>query len=219
MLQGQRDLTQRRPDGAVRAVPGGAARSRPSSTCCDSRGRRAAAHAAGRLRLGRAQEALGKQVGLGQGLVGQCALEKQKIAAGQPAAGLHPHLVRPGRGRAAQRPGAAAHLRGAGPRACWSWPPSAGSTRATRRSSTSSPSRSASCSTRSRRTCGRRACSSSPSRWPSSCRPGSEELQQTNEELQEKARLLAQQNQEVERKNNEVEQARQALEEKASSSP
>ncbi len=42
-----------------------------------------------------------------------------------------------------------------------------------------------------------------------------EELQQTNLELQEKARLLAHQNQEVERKNQEVEQARQALEEKA----
>jgi len=42
-----------------------------------------------------------------------------------------------------------------------------------------------------------------------------QELQQTNEELQEKARLLAHQNQEVERKNQEVEQARQALEEKA----
>ncbi|MBY0513856.1 MAG: HAMP domain-containing protein, partial [Gemmataceae bacterium] len=42
-----------------------------------------------------------------------------------------------------------------------------------------------------------------------------QELQNTNEELQEKARLLAHQNQEVERKNTEVEQARQALEEKA----
>ncbi|HEY4308433.1 MAG TPA: HAMP domain-containing protein [Pirellulales bacterium] len=42
-----------------------------------------------------------------------------------------------------------------------------------------------------------------------------EELQQTNEELQEKARLLADQNVEVEQKNQEVEQARQALEEKA----
>jgi len=42
-----------------------------------------------------------------------------------------------------------------------------------------------------------------------------EELQQTNQELQEKARLLAFQNSEVERKNVEVEQARQALEEKA----
>ena len=42
-----------------------------------------------------------------------------------------------------------------------------------------------------------------------------EELQQTNEELQEKARLLAHQNKEVERKNQEVEYARQALEDKA----
>ncbi len=42
-----------------------------------------------------------------------------------------------------------------------------------------------------------------------------EELQKTNQELQEKAGLLAHQNQEVERKSREVEQARQALEEKA----
>jgi HAMP domain-containing protein/signal transduction histidine kinase/CheY-like chemotaxis protein len=42
-----------------------------------------------------------------------------------------------------------------------------------------------------------------------------EELQKTNMELQEKAKLLAEQNAEVERKNTEVEQARQALEEKA----
>ncbi|HYG75706.1 MAG TPA: HAMP domain-containing protein [Planctomycetota bacterium] len=42
-----------------------------------------------------------------------------------------------------------------------------------------------------------------------------EELQQTNAELEEKAKLLAHQNVEVERKNQEVEQARQALEEKA----
>ena len=41
------------------------------------------------------------------------------------------------------------------------------------------------------------------------------ELQQTNEELGNKARLLAEQNAEVERKNAEVEQARHALEEKA----
>ncbi|MEX0653377.1 MAG: HAMP domain-containing protein [Phycisphaeraceae bacterium] len=42
-----------------------------------------------------------------------------------------------------------------------------------------------------------------------------EELQQTNNELEEKATLLAKQKTEVERKNLEVEQARQALEEKA----
>jgi HAMP domain-containing protein/signal transduction histidine kinase/CheY-like chemotaxis protein len=42
-----------------------------------------------------------------------------------------------------------------------------------------------------------------------------EELQQTNAELEEKAKLLADQNVEVERKNKEVEQARQELENKA----
>src|SRR5690349_11269590 len=42
-----------------------------------------------------------------------------------------------------------------------------------------------------------------------------QELQQTNAELEDKAKLLADQNIEVERKNQEVEQARQALEEKA----
>jgi HAMP domain-containing protein/signal transduction histidine kinase/DNA-binding response OmpR family regulator len=42
-----------------------------------------------------------------------------------------------------------------------------------------------------------------------------EQLQGTNAELQEKARLLAEQKQEVEQKNQEVEQAKQALEEKA----
>ena len=42
-----------------------------------------------------------------------------------------------------------------------------------------------------------------------------EELQQTNEELEEKAELLARQNMEVENKNREIELARQALEEKA----
>ncbi len=41
------------------------------------------------------------------------------------------------------------------------------------------------------------------------------ELQQTNEELAQKARQLAEQNVEVERKNEEVEQARRALEEQA----
>ncbi len=42
-----------------------------------------------------------------------------------------------------------------------------------------------------------------------------EQLQQTNEELEEKAELLVAQNREVERKNREIEQARSSLEEKA----
>jgi HAMP domain-containing protein/CheY-like chemotaxis protein/signal transduction histidine kinase len=43
-----------------------------------------------------------------------------------------------------------------------------------------------------------------------------EELQQTNEELEEKARLLAEQNEEVEKRTREIEEARRALEQKAS---
>ncbi len=42
-----------------------------------------------------------------------------------------------------------------------------------------------------------------------------EELQQTNEELEEKARLLSEQNEEVERRRRELEDARRALEQKA----
>ena len=42
-----------------------------------------------------------------------------------------------------------------------------------------------------------------------------EELQQTNEELEEKAELMAKQNREVENKNQEIDRARAALEEKA----
>jgi HAMP domain-containing protein/CheY-like chemotaxis protein len=44
---------------------------------------------------------------------------------------------------------------------------------------------------------------------------GQKELQQTNEELEQKARQLAEQNAEVERKNVEIDQARRAVEEKA----
>ena len=92
-------------------------------------------------------------------------------------------------------------------------------------------------------TIGRRNCSSSRRPSPRSCRAArqsslrptrgwnsrpaplqasrngsnsrQEEPQATNEELEEKARLLSVQNQEVEHKNKEIEQARQALEEKA----
>ena len=67
----------------------------------------------------------------------------------------------------------------------------------------------------SRRRCGPRACSSSRSSSPPSCRRSRRELQQTNEELAQKAQQLAEQNAEVERKNQEIEQARRALEEKA----
>ena len=57
------------------------------------------------------QAACGKQIGLGEGLVGQCALEKQKILLAQRAARLHPHFLRPGRRPAAEHPRAAGRVR------------------------------------------------------------------------------------------------------------
>ena len=74
---------------------------------------------------------------------------------------------------------------------------------------------SASCSTRSRRRCRPKACSSSRSSSPASLQTQQRELQQTNEQLEQKAQQLAERNVEVERKNQEIEQARRALEEKA----
>ena len=74
---------------------------------------------------------------------------------------------------------------------------------------------SASCSTRSKPTCGRKICSSNRNRWPRNCRAGRKNCSRPTRSCKEKARLLAEQNAEVERKNSEVEQARQALEEKA----
>ena len=214
MLQGQKRPDQRRPHDPVRAGPGGR---RPAGRVLHARRatRTAAAHAAGQLRLRTARRRSASRFGLGEGLVGQCALEKQKIL----LTNVPPDYIRisSGLGEAPPRnilvlpvifEGQVKRRAGAGLA-------SSGSTRRTRRSSTSSPSRSASCSTRSRPTCGRRTCSSSRSRWPSELQSRQEELQKTNEELQEKARLLADQNEEVERKNQEVEQARQALEEKA----
>ena len=89
------------------------------------------------------------------------------------------------------------------------------SARPTRRSSISSPSRSASCSTRSRPTRAPRTCSSSRSRSPASCRASRRSCGRPTQSSRRRPRLLAEQNVEVERKNQEVEQARQALEEKA----
>ena len=76
-------------------------------------------------------------------------------------------------------------------------------------------SRSASCSTPSRRRCAPRTCSQQSQQLTTELQSRQIELQQTNEELASKAKQLAEQNAEVERKNKEVEQARRALEEKA----
>ena len=89
-------------------------------------------------------------------------------------------------------------------------------------SSTSSPRRSASASTRSSPTPGRRRCSSESQRLTAQLQERSAELQRdrrtcsaSNAELEEKAALLAKQNRAIEVKNSEIEQARRTLEERA----
>ena len=121
----------------------------------------------------------------------------------------------PRRGAAAQHHRAAGALRGPGEGRDRARVVRAASARPTRPSSISSRSRSASCSTRSRRTCARRTCSSSRSRSRTSCRASRKSCSRRTRSSRRRRKLLAEQNVEVERKNQEVEQARQALEEKA----
>ena len=76
-------------------------------------------------------------------------------------------------------------------------------------------SRSASCSTRSKPTCGRRTCSSSRSRWPASCRSSRKSCSRPTRSWRRRPRCSPSRTSKSRRKNHEVEQARQALEEKA----
>ena len=164
--------------------------------------------AAGRLRLRRARTTRPTQFRFGQGLVGQCAREKQRILVtdvpedyvkissslgdGTPLSIVVLPVLFEGEVKAVIELASFQQLQRRPPGV-----PRSAHARA-----------SASCSTRSRRRCG-----------PSSCCKQSqalaEELQKTNAELEEKAQLLAEQKTEVETKNREVEQAKEALEEKA----
>src|SRR5277367_5267324 len=157
---------------------------------------------------------LGKQIGLGQGVVGQCALEKQKIvldnlphdyiriASGLGEASARSVLVLPlifeGQVKGVLE---LASFRGFNP-----------SHQALLDQLTESIGIVLNTIEANMRTEGLLTQSQSLAQQ---LQTRQEQLQQTNQELQEKARLLAQQNQEVERKNSEVEQARQELEEKA----
>ena len=152
---------------------------------------------------------------LGEGLVGQCALEKQRIlldrvpqdytriqsslGAATPANVVVLPVLFEDETRAVIELASLAPVHHDAPR----------------RSSSSSRSRSASCSTRSKRRCARRTCCEQSQQLTTELQTRQTELQQTNEELASKAKQLAEQNVEVERKNMEVEQARRALEEKA----
>ncbi|MFO0849024.1 MAG: HAMP domain-containing protein [Gemmataceae bacterium] len=160
------------------------------------------------------KEALGKRVGLGQGLVGQCAVEKQKILIHN----LPPDYIRIASGLGTAPPRSVlvlplifegqvrgvlelASLGGFNP-----------AHQAFLEQLTESFGIVLNTIEANMRTEGLLKQSQSLAQQ---LQTRQQQLQNTNEELQEKARLLAHQNQEVERKNTEVEQARQALEEKA----
>ena len=107
------------------------------------------------------------------------------------------------------------HVRGAGPRRDRARRAAAVLRRQPGASSTSSPTRSAWSSTRSRPTCAPRSCSSQSQGLAQELQKQSEELRATNDELEEKTLVLQQQNRDIEIKNAEIELARAGLEEKA----
>ncbi len=161
-----------------------------------------------------AGSALGKRVGLGQGLVGQCALEKRPILLDD----LPPEYIRISSGLGAAPPRSVlvlplifeGQVRGVLELASFAgFNPSH---QAFLEQLTESIGIVLNTIEANMRTEGLLKQSQSLAQQ---LQTRQEELQKTNEELQEKSHSLAQQNQEVERKNAEVEQARQALEEKA----
>jgi HAMP domain-containing protein/signal transduction histidine kinase/CheY-like chemotaxis protein len=160
------------------------------------------------------REALGKRIGVGQGLVGQCAIEKQKILLDH----LPPDYIRitSGLGSAAPRSILVLPLIFEGQvRGVLELASLGGfnsSHQAFLEQLTESIGIVLNTIEANMRTEGLLKQSTALAQ---ELQTRQEELQKTNEELQEKSHSLAQQNQEVERKNTEVEQARQALEEKA----
>jgi HAMP domain-containing protein/signal transduction histidine kinase/CheY-like chemotaxis protein len=160
------------------------------------------------------REAVGKRVGLGQGLVGQCALEKQKMVID----GLPPDYIRISSGLGSAPPRSVlvlplvfeGQVRGVLELA------SLGGFNPTHQAFLEQLTESIGIVLNTIEANMRTEDLLKQSQsLAQQLQTRQQQLQQTNEELQEKARLLAHQNQEVERKNTEVEQARQALEEKA----
>jgi HAMP domain-containing protein/signal transduction histidine kinase/CheY-like chemotaxis protein len=160
------------------------------------------------------QEHLGKQIGLGEGLVGQCALEKTKIILDD----LPPGYIRVSSGLGEAQPHSVLVLplvfegQVKGVLELASFEGLNSSHQALLDQLTESIGIVLHTIEANMRTEGLLTQSQSLAQQ---LQTRQEELQQTNEELEEKAHLLAKQNQEVEHKNQEVEQARQELEDKA----
>ena len=95
---------------------------------------------------------------VGDGLVGQCAFEKDRILIYRRPGRLHPDRLRPGRGDPAQHRRAAGDLRGRGQGGHRAGLVPHASRRSISACSTRSPRRSRSCSTRSRPTCAPSRC-------------------------------------------------------------
>src|SRR5579884_3477471 len=160
------------------------------------------------------KEALGKRIGLGQGLVGQCALEKQKILLNN----LPPSYIRISSGLGEAPPRSVLVLplifegQVKGVLELASFEGFNPTHQAFLEQLTESIGIVLNTIEANMRT---EALLEQSQSLAQQLQTRQQQLQNTNEELQEKAQLLAHQNQEVERKNREVEQARQALEEKA----
>ncbi len=180
------------PADPLRAGPG---RRRPStapSTCWRRRSRRGCRLLAGYAHQARPEAAA--EFAVGEGLVGQCALERQKIVLDNVPPDYIRDQLRP---RAARPPSTSSCSPSSSRRRCAvssSWPPSTASTPPTTPSSTSSWRASPSSSTPSRPTPARRTSSPSRSRWPPSS-------SRRTRSCRRRRRLLAHQNVEVERKN------------------
>ena len=151
----------------------------------------------------------------GEGLVGQCAADGQRILLDEHSATIRSSAQRSGRARGRATSSCCRCCSKARSRPSSSSRRWASSPPRTSRSSSSSPAASASCSTRSRPRCAPKACSSNRSSSPASCRRSRRSCSRPTRSSRNKARLLAEQNAEVERKNQEIELARRALEEKA----
>ena len=213
MLQGQRDLAHRRPDAALGA--GAAGQRAPGRHLPDGDRRRRRACACSPATPTRGRTATAERIELGEGFVGQCAVEQRRMLVTDVPADAVPIGIGPVRGAAAQRDRAAGAVRG----------PGQGGHRArvARRVHRARTSRSSSSSPRSigivlnsiEATMQTEGLLEQSQQLAGELQTQQKELQQTNEQLAQKAQQLAEQNVEVERKNQEIEQARRALEEKA----